>query len=316
MTHIRQFLIVFALMIGASPAFAAEAAYPPGSRIGLVPPAGFVTSKSFFGFEDASNNVAIILVALPAEAYADLDKTITADTLKRQGLTLESRADVPLPTGKAFLVIGRQEVDKTKIRKWILVAASPALTALVTVQMPEAQTAYPDDTIRAALQTLAVRGAVPVDEQLGLLPFKVGEFAGFRVAGVVPGRAVMLSDAAADAPGPPAATMEPHVLVTVAPGGPAQNAERDAFARDVFATIPNLKEIRVTTSEALRMGGQQGHQIIANARDATSGTALTVVQWLRFGGSAFMQLVGIARVENWKDAYPRFRTVRDGIEPR
>ena len=44
-----------------------------------------------------------------------------------------------------------------KIRKWILVAASPALTALVTVQMPEAATArYPDAAIRAALATLAV----------------------------------------------------------------------------------------------------------------------------------------------------------------
>jgi hypothetical protein len=317
MTHFRTFLIVFALMLGAPPASAAEVAYPPGSRIGLAPPPGFVTSKSFFGFEDAGNNVAIILVALPADAYAELDKTITVDALKRQGLTLESRAAMPLSLGKAFLVIGRQEVDKTKIRKWILVAASPSLTALVTVQMPEAaKTAYPDDTIRTALSTLAVRATVPVDEQLGLLPFKVGEFAGFRVAGVVPGRAVMLSDAPADAPGPPAATLEPHVLVTVAPGGPAQNAERDAFARDAFATIPNLKEIRITTSETLRMGGQQGHQIIANARDATSSTALTVVQWLRFGGGAFLQLVGIARAENWKDAYPRFRTVRDGIEPR
>jgi hypothetical protein len=317
MTQLRRLLIVFTLMLGASPAFAAEVAYPPGSRIGLVPPAGLVTSKNFFGFEDATNNVAIILVALPAEAYADLDKTITADALKRQGLTLELRAAMPLSIGKAFLVIGRQEVDKTKIRKWILVASSPSLTALVTVQMPEtAKTAYPDDTIRAALSTIAVRGTVPVDEQLGLLPFKVGEFAGFRVAGVVPGRAVMLSDAPADAPGPPAATMEPHVLVTIAPGGPAQNVERDGFARDVFSTIPNLKDIRVTTSETLRMGGQQGHQIIANARDATTGTALTVVQWLRFGGGAFLQLVGIARAENWKDAYPRFRTVRDGIEPR
>jgi hypothetical protein len=317
MIHFRAFLIVFALMLGVPPASAAEVAYPPGSRIGLAPPPGFVTSKSFFGFEDAGNNVAIILVALPADAYAELDKTITVDALKRQGLTLESRAAMPLSLGKAFLVIGRQEVDKTKIRKWILVAASPSLTALVTVQMPEAaKIAYPDDTIRTALSTLAVRATVPVDEQLGLLPFKVGEFAGFRVAGVVPGRAVMLSDAPADAPGPPAATLEPHVLVTVAPGGPAQNAERDAFARDAFATIPNLKEIRITTSETLRMGGQQGHQIIANARDATSGTALTVVQWLRFGGGAFLQLVGIARAENWKDAYPRFRTVRDGIEPR
>src|SRR5262245_65800566 len=109
MHHSRWLLIVIALLLGASPVFAAEVAYPPGSRIGLVPPDGLVTSKSFFGFEDASNNVAIIMVALPAEAYTDLDKTITADALKRQGLTVESRAAMPLPIGKAFLVIRSEE---------------------------------------------------------------------------------------------------------------------------------------------------------------------------------------------------------------
>ena len=44
--------------------------------------------------------------------------------------------------------------------------------------------------------------------------------------------------------------------------------------------------------------------------------ALTVVQWLRFGGGAYLQMVGIARAEAWKDAYPRFRSVRDGIDTR
>jgi hypothetical protein len=42
----------------------------------------------------------------------------------------------------------------------------------------------------------------------------------------------------------------------------------------------------------------------------------TVVQWLRFGGGGYMQIVGIARADAWKDAYPRFRSVRDGIEGR
>jgi hypothetical protein len=183
--------------------------------------------------------------------------------------------------------------------------------------VPEAaKSLYSDATIRAALATVAVRTAVPVEEQLGLLPFKVGELASFRLGGVIPGRAVMLSDAPADAPGPPGNTVEPHIFVAVGPGGPAQTAERDGFARDVFATIPNIKDVHITTSEALRIGGQQGHQVLADARDGSGGTALTVVQWLRFGGSAYMQMVGIARVEAWKDAYPRFRAVRDGIEPR
>jgi hypothetical protein len=309
-------LIVFALAVGAVPAAATDAAYPPGSRIGLAPPPGMVVSKNFFGYEDAENNAAIILLALPPQAYADLDKSITADALKQQGLTFETREDMPLSTGKAFLVLGHHEVENMKIRKWILVAASSGLTALVTVQIPEAAKAlYPDTAIRAALATLAIRNTVPVEEQLSLLPFKVSDLAGFRVGGIVPGRALMLGDAAADAPGTGAIT-EPHLFVAISPGGPVQTGDRDAFARDVFATVPNLRDIRITTSEPLRIGGQQGHQILADAKDPTGAAGLTVVQWLRFGGGAYLQMVGIARTEAWKDAYPRFRSVRDGIDTR
>jgi len=281
-----------------------------------VPPAGLVTSRNFFGFEDPDNNVAIIMVSLPAEAYADLEKSATADQLKRQGVTFETREALSLSLGRAFLVIGHQEVEKTKIRKWILVAASPALTALVTVQVPDAaRTNYPDAAIRAALASLAVRDTVPDEEQLSLLPFKVGELAGFRINGIMPGRAVMLGDSAGR-PGTPGSAADTHILVAVVPGGPAQVSERDAFARDAFATIAGLKEVRITGSEPLRIGGQQGHQIIADAKDASGAAALTVVQWLRFGGSAYLQMVGVARAEAWKDAYPRFRSVRDGIDPK
>src|SRR5262244_1859449 len=203
MAMILRLLTVLALALATSPALATDAAYPPGSRIGLAPPDGMVTSKNFFGYEDPNNNAAIILLALPAEAYADLDKSVTADALKRQGVTLETREDVPLSIGKAFLVTGHQEVENNKIRKWIFVAGSSALTALVTVQIPDAAKAlYPDAAIRAALTTLAIRDSVPVDEQLGLLPFKVNELAGFRFGGLVPGRVVILSDSPADAPRP------------------------------------------------------------------------------------------------------------------
>src|SRR5262249_30562635 len=109
---------------------------------------------------------------------ADLDKSVTADTLKRQGVTLETREDVPLSIGKAFLVTGHQEIENNKIRKWILVAGSSALTAFVTVQIPdEANALYPDASSCASLTTLSIRDTVPVDEQLGLLPFKVNELA-------------------------------------------------------------------------------------------------------------------------------------------
>jgi type IV secretory pathway TrbD component len=126
----------------------------------------------------------------------------------------------------------------------------------------------------------------------------------------------MLSDAPTDRPKPPQAALDSQILIAVAPGGPAQSSDREAFARDLFATVPNLKDIRIVSSEPLRIGGQQGHQILANGHDLSGALALTVVQWVRFGGGAYMQMVGIARADAWKDAYPRFRSVRDAIDPR
>ena len=106
---IPRLLIVLALALGAVRAAAGEAAYPPGSRIGLTPPPGMVTSKSFFGYEDPDNNAAIVLLALPPQAYADLDKSVTADALKRQGMTFETREALPLS--------GAGKVLKTALRE-------------------------------------------------------------------------------------------------------------------------------------------------------------------------------------------------------
>ena len=313
MTFLRHLLVVLAFAAAALPAKAAEVIYHPGSRLGLVPPEGMATSTNFFGFEDLGASAAIILAALPAEAYADLERTMTADALRSQGIVFEKREPMALASGKAFLVIGHQQVEKTKIRKWILIGSSPALTALVTAQIPDpARNVYSDNAIRAALSTLAIRSTVPAAEQLGLLPFKVSDLAGFEIGGILPGQAVVLGDPPAQATAQPM----PHIFVSVGAGGPSQTSDRDTFAREVFAAIPNVRDARVTGSEPLRIVGQPGHQIMAQARDPTGMVDLTVVQWLRFGTGGYLQVVGIARVDAWQAAYPRFRAVRDGIEPR
>src|SRR5207248_4272572 len=129
---------------------------------------------SFYGFEDRANEVGLVVVTFPPEAYADMEKTITRGTLGKQGLTVEARELVTLSSGKGFLVVGRQQIEKARVRKLMLVAEFPGLTALVTAQIPDAAKAlYPDAKIRAALLSTTVRASVPDEEQLALLPFKI-----------------------------------------------------------------------------------------------------------------------------------------------
>jgi hypothetical protein len=302
-------MLVFVLAL-AVPASADDVVYPPGSRIGIVPPPGLHAGTSFPGFEDRERNVAVSLGALPAAAFAEFENSDSAAGLKQLGATLEKREALTLPTGKAVLVIGRQEKQSI----WMLVASTPGLTAMVTMRIPDsAKDVYSDSVLRAAFASLAVRPEVPIEEQLGLLPFKLGEMAGFKIGWVLPGRGVLLTDVATDAAGN---AIQPNIIVALMPGGPAEAGDRDDIARQIFRGIPNLKDVRITASEQLRIGGQQGHEIMANAKDPATGAALSLVQWLRFGGGAFLQLVARAPTPAWTQAYARFRAVRDGIEPR
>jgi hypothetical protein len=312
MAHIR-FVLLFLIAL-AMPASAADVIYPPGSRVGLVPPPGLRASAQFPGFEDRQNNVAIMLSALPAEAFAEIERSDSAESLKKQGATLEQRETLMLPVGKALLVIGSRQVESTLLHTWLLAVERPDVTLLVTVRIPDtAKATYPDAVIRSAFTSIAVRPEVPVDEQLGLLPFKVTELAGFKIGGVLAGRAVILTDIAKD---PADKTVEPHIIVALAPGAPSEARDRDDFAREVFDSIPNLKDVRITASESQRIGGQPGHEIMATAKEPATDADVTIVQWLRFGGGGYLHLVGVAASGEWTPAYERFRSVRDGIEPK
>jgi hypothetical protein len=308
MARFRLMLVLlFALAV---PASADVVVYPAGSRVGLAPPPGLHASTSFPGFEDREKNVAILLGALPPAAYAEFEKSDSAEGLKKLGATLEKREALTLPTGKALLVIGRHEQQST----WMLVASTPDLTAMVTLRIPDsAKDVYPDRVIRAAFASLAVRPEVPIEEQLGLLPFKLSEMAGFKIGGVLPGRGVLLTDVAT---GASSNVIEPHIIVVLMPGAPAEAGDRNDIARQIFRGIPDLKDVRITGSEQLRIGGLQGHEIMASAKDPATGADLSVVQWLRFGGGAYLHLVGMAPTPAWTQAYARFRSVRDGIEAR
>jgi hypothetical protein len=299
----------------AVPAHAADAVFPIGSRIGLVPPAGMTPSQSFLGFADPQQDAAILINTLPAEAYDPLEKSGLPDTLRKQGIIIEKREPFDVQDGKAFLITGTEAADKARYRKWLLVAALSDLTALVSIQVPQKDTTYSDNVIRGALATLAVRKTVPDAERLRLVPFTVAELAGFHVSDVIPGRAVMLIDARDDQkPDPAGFPINARLLIAAMPGGPSEPSDWANFAREIFNTIIGIKDIHIQMSEPLRIASQSGYQTLASAKDNKTDADVMVVQWLRFGTGGFMQMIGISRADIWSDEFPRLRAVRDGID--
>ena len=314
MPRLIGWLILACALAAGVPAQAADPVFPLGLRIGLVPPSGLVASTTFQGFEDRDRNVAMILSEMPPDAYPTMEQTFTIEALKAKGIEVESREDVPLKEGHGFIIVARQQMGDTTVRKWALVAGTSTLTALVTLQIPEAAAAaYPDESCRASLASFAVRAKVPTGEQLALLPYQLREPAGFHIVRALADGSALLTDGPNDTI---TSADQPYVLIAIPPVPAPQPDEREGFARRLLAATPGVKDIRVVRSEALRIGGQPGHQVIAEAKDDPSQTPVTMVQWLRFGPGRFLHIFGLARTEVWPDVFTRMRSLRDGIEPK
>jgi len=315
MARLLSWLILACALAAVVPAQAAEPVFPLGLRIGVVPPPGLVASTAFQGFEDRQRSVAMILTEMPPDAYPAMDQVFSVDALKAKGLEVEQRQDVTLKEGHGFIVVARQKTGDTTVRRWALVAGTPTLTALITLQVPQdAAATYPDEACRASLASLVVRANVPATEQLALLPYELRDQAGFRIVRALADGSALLTDGPNDTI---TAADQPYMLIAIPPvSAPQQPEEREGFARRLLAATPGVKEIKIVRSEPLRIGGQPGHQIIAEAKDDPSATPITMVQWLRFGPGRFLHIFGLARTDVWQGVFTRMRTLRDGIEPK
>jgi hypothetical protein len=307
-------MLAVALVALPLAARAADPVFPLASHVGLVAPGAMKPSSNFRGFEDHEAGASILILEIPPQAYADIEKQMTADALKKQGMTEEKRENVTLKSGKGVLIVGEQTADNKKMRKWILLASTPELSTLVAVQIPnEAKAKYPDAGVRTALMSTAIRTAVPLDEQLKLLPITVGDPPALRPFRTVSGTTVFLTDGAKD---PADVTTQPLFIISIGNGGPEEASARANFSRTMFSSLNDFKDVRIVGTDVIRADSLQTYEIQAEAKDAKTDAPVNLVQWVRFGHGAFIRFVGIARSDTWKDAFPKFRAVRDATKPR
>jgi hypothetical protein len=309
----RSLFGAFAVIaLAITPALAANPIFPVNSRVGLVPPAGFAPSAKFPGFENPELNAAILIVELPAEAFAELEKGFTNEALKARGMTVAAREALTVADGRGVFVAGPQESGGQKRYEAVMIATASGITTVVSVQMLEATHAtLTDAMLRDSLKTLAVRKEVPDAERLSVLPYKLGNLAGFRIIRSGRDGAAILTEGPNDAV---EAVAQPFMIIGIAPGQAPKPEERDTFARRIFSTAPGIKDVKIIRAEPLRMGRANGYEIVAEAKDLKSDVDVTTVQWLRFGSSGYMQMLGIARRTTWNDAFTKMRAIRDGID--
>jgi hypothetical protein len=217
--------------------------------------------------------------------------------------------------GEGFYTVESAKDGADNVRRFSMIISGGSFSGYLAAQVPEnAAKIFSDDAMRRMFASAVVRNEVPLEEQLGLLPFRVTELGDFRkVRTLPPGGAVLLADGD-DETGVEAA---PYMVIVPVSAGPAQPEDRSRFAQQAAGQIPGLRDGRITMSEPLRIGGSPGYETRIEGTTGKANTPVTVVQWLRFGsGSNVLRIIASTPRDDWSKAFPRFRAVRDGIQPR
>jgi hypothetical protein len=300
------------LLVAASgPGFAADPVFPPGGRVGMTPLVGLVPAKTFVGFETEDQSVKVLVAELPAAAYGDVTNAFKANPAGTNGIKPES---IETSAGVAYYTAENARDGANNVRRYSMILPGGTFSGYVAVQVPENATKiYTDDAVRQMFASVAIRKEVPVEEQLGLMPFKLGELSDFKnVRTLSPGAALILADGDATT-GFEAA---PFMVIGLIPSAPPQPDDRGRFAQQAATSIPGIRDARLTMSEPIRIDGIAGYETRIDATSGKDNTPITVVQWLRFGSANTLRIIGSAPRDDWPKAFPRFRAVRDGIQPR
>ena len=218
--------------------------------------------------------------------------------MRAGGMELIARETIETAGGPAQLIGARAAENGVAMRKWALLTRTDDMTAIVVAALPEtAKDAYPDAVLRAALGSTFIRTKLSPDDMIAVLPYRLGDLGGFRLLRASPdGTAVFTLR-----PERHDAARSSSLTSSIAPRAvePPQPSERDNFARRALATFINRPDLRIVASEQIRIGGQQGHEIVAESEDDRTKDPLMMVQWLRFGSGGLVQMFGIARKDQW-----------------
>lgn len=307
-----RYLAAVALVVGmTSSALAADPVFAPGARVGMTPLVGLNKAKTFPGFETEDGGVKVLIADLPAEAYGEVANAFKANPGGTGGIKPES---IETAAGLAYFTVESAKDAAGNVKRYSMILPGPSFSGYVAVQVPEnASKIYTDDAVRQMFKTAVLRNEVPVEEQLALMPFKISELSSFRnVRTLAPGAALILSDGDEKS----GFEVAPFMIIGLIGSTPATPDDRGRFAQQIAATIPGVREGKITMSEPVRIDGQPGYETRIDAISGKDNTPVTLVQWLRFGSQTSMRIIGSTPRDNWAKAFPRFRAVRDGIQPR
>lgn len=275
-----------------------------GSKVSLIPPAGFTVAQNFLGFQEEESGSSIMVLDIPAP-FGETAFAITTENLKTQGIEAKEIENLSINGFPALFVTGIQNAYGTSFTKYILLLGTEQETIVLNGLSP-ANLQVGEEVKKSLL-------SVFYEANKALDPFQSVDFSidvtetKLRFAKSMSNSLIFTVDGKI-----PTASTDKTSLIIGKSFSPAATDDNIAFATSRIRQTPFIIQ-EIAYAEEIRVDGLTGVEILAKATSMTSGVAEQIYQVILFTDELYYILFGTTNdlttgsVEEIKKAVLTFR---------
>lgn len=287
------------ILLQVSPVVA-QAVRVTGTAVALAPPAGFVPSARFPGFERADLQSAVMVTEIPGPV-AEVTRGMTADGLATRGMTLISSTRHLVDGREALLLKVSQPAGGMTVHKWMIVSGHARTTVMIVATYPKEYEPQIGDAMKASLLTARWAVAAPPDHFEGL-SFRVSPTRSLKIAGRMSNMLMLNETGRMDPQGPTAA-----LFVVGTSLAPVDLSDLKDFATMRASQTKQLTGLRISEQGATAIGSEAAYELVAEGTDIATGRLVTLYQVVLPDPQGYVLMQGMVASTRAAAMVPEFR---------
>jgi hypothetical protein len=287
----------------------------PEPALELDQPDGFEQAINFTGFQKPEDQASILMARLPGSFEACTEQ-FDPKRFAASGMNLKSQRKITHDSKRAVLINVEQEVEGSKIEKWILAFGDDNETRLLTASFRAIDHERYSEDLKDILLSSKSIAAVRKESQSKVLTrnsFEImisGDLT--PVSSLSVGDAVCLTRTGTiplRSPGEPMFVAGPSI-------SPVKAVHREEYSRQRLNETAETRIERVMSHKAISIDGLNGFETHAVGKYTSSGTPLRIYQVMLFEDDGYFLMQGLVGRDDTHDTISDFETMARSFSRR
>jgi hypothetical protein len=271
-----------------------------GTKIEIVPPAGFSKAERFTGFISEETGASIMIVELPDD-FTKFEEELKEKGFTGKGMTLLSQEEASFGKLKGYLFLLSQEANGIICNKWVGIFGDKRCLFLVNGIFPSGSQKSLSVALKQSVLTATVT-TKPANIS-GALPFNVSPAGDLKISGI------MMSMLILSKSGNMKSNVQiPFMVVSASLSEMPYLIDHKTFVKAMFFQKSILKDVVAKQTKPIRINGLSGYETIGTGMLVGTGAA-TLYQVVLFDGDDSYVMQGFVSQKLKSKYIPIFRKI-------